>query len=136
MPPGFTEKGRLCGRAVFGAAQTYGPIPPRLDVREAHCVPEGQAENSPTFQRWEPQIRHCMSPEGTAEWVHDTFPQHRDFQWQVKYGAFGVSVSLLDKTVQYIKSQETHHRKMTFQEEFLVSLKKHRIDYDELFLWE
>jgi REP element-mobilizing transposase RayT len=35
---------------------------------------------------------------GSSKWVHETFPEHRLFNWQVKYGAFGVSVSLLDKT--------------------------------------
>ena len=73
---------------------------------------------------------------GSSKWVHDTFPEHRDFAWQEKYGAFGTSVSLLDKTIEYIKGQETHHRKMTFQEEFLVLLKKHRLEYDERYLWE
>src|SRR5260221_579667 len=65
---------------------------------------------------------------GSSKWVHDTFPEHGLFGWQEKYGAFGVSVSLLDKTIQYIKDQEKHHRKMTFQEEFLALLKKHRIE--------
>ena len=73
---------------------------------------------------------------GSSKWVHGTFPEHRLFGWQVKYGAFGVSVSLLDKTIQYIQTQEDHHRKMTFQEEFLALLKKQRIDYDERYLWE
>ncbi len=73
---------------------------------------------------------------GSSKWVHDTFPEHRLFRWQVKYGAFGVSVSLLEKIVQYIRSQEAHHRKMTFQEEFLALLKRHRITYDERYLWE
>src|SRR5436190_12752162 len=41
---------------------------------------------------------------GSSKWVHDTFPEHRHFSWQVKYGAFGVSVSLLDKTIQYIEN--------------------------------
>jgi len=58
------------------------------------------------------------------------------FGWQVKYGAFSVSVSQLEKTIEYIKSQEEHHRKMTFQEEFLALLKKHRIAFDERYLWE
>ena len=35
-----------------------------------------------------------------------------------------------------IRNQEEQHRKMSFQEEFLVLLKKHRIDYDERYLWE
>ena len=73
---------------------------------------------------------------GSSKWVHDTFPKHRLFKWQIKYGAFCVSVSLLDKTIQYIKNQERHHKKMTFQEEFLALLKKHRIAYDERYLWE
>ena len=57
---------------------------------------------------------------GSSKWIHDTFPEHRQFAWQEEYGAFSVSVSQLDKTVEYIKGQEAHHRKMTFQEEFLV----------------
>jgi putative transposase len=73
---------------------------------------------------------------GSSKWVHESFPEHRLFGWQVKYGAFGVSVSLLDKTVHYIQRQAEHHRKMTFQEEFLALLNKHRIDYDERYLWE
>jgi hypothetical protein len=68
--------------------------------------------------------------------VHDTFPEHRLFRWQAKYGAFSVSVSQLDKTIEYIKGQEKHHRKMTFQEEFLALLKKHNVPYDERYLWD
>ncbi len=49
-------------------------------------------------------------------------------------GRLGVSVSQMDKTVQYIKNQAEHHHKMSFQQEFLALLKKHRIAYDEL--WE
>src|SRR5215467_11412980 len=40
---------------------------------------------------------------GSSKWVHDTFPEHRAFAWQVKYGAFTVSVSQLDKIIDYIR---------------------------------
>jgi putative transposase len=73
---------------------------------------------------------------GSSKWVHDTFPEHWRFQWQIKYGAFGASVSQLDKIVGYIKGQPEHHRKMSFQDEFIALLKKHRIKYDESHLWE
>ena len=73
---------------------------------------------------------------GSSKWIHETFPEHRLFAWQEEYGAFSVSVSQLDKTIEYIKGQEAHHRKMTFQEEFLALLKKHRIEYDERYLWD
>ena len=73
---------------------------------------------------------------GSSKWVHETFPEHRLFAWQEKYGAFSVSVSQLDKIVEYIKGQEEHHRKQTFQEEFMSLLKRHRIEYDERYLWD
>lgn len=73
---------------------------------------------------------------GSSKWVHENFPEHRSFSWHVKYGAFSVSVSLLDTIIEYIRSQEMHHRKMTFQEEFLALLKKHHIEYDERYLWD
>ena len=34
------------------------------------------------------------------------------------------------------ENQEEHHRKVTFQEEFIALLKKHNIEYDERYLWE
>jgi len=73
---------------------------------------------------------------GSSKWVHDSFPDQRLFAWQSKYGAFSVSVSQVDRIIRYIDNQEAHHRKMTFQEEFLALLKKHRIEYDERYLWE
>jgi putative transposase len=67
---------------------------------------------------------------GSSKWIHDTFPQHHDFAWQEGYGAFSVSVSHVRDTVAYIQAQEQHHRKKTFEEEFLLFLKKHGIEYD------
>jgi putative transposase len=67
---------------------------------------------------------------GSSKWIHDEFPQHRNFAWQEGYGAFGVSISHVDQTVAYIKNQKQHHRKKTFEEEFIGFLKKHRIEYD------
>jgi putative transposase len=73
---------------------------------------------------------------GSSKWVHETFPDQRLFAWQEEYGAFGVSVSLLDKTIGYIRRQPEHHRKMTFQEEFRMLLKKHGVEFDERYLWK
>jgi len=73
---------------------------------------------------------------GSSKWVHDTFPEHRLFEWQEKYGAFSVSMSQLDKTVEYIRGQPEYHRKISFQEEFMMLLKKHRVEYDERYLWD
>jgi REP element-mobilizing transposase RayT len=73
---------------------------------------------------------------GSSKWVHDTFREHADFAWQTKYGAFSVSQSRVEGIVDYIRKQPEHHQKMSFKEEFLQLLKKHRILYDERYLWE
>lgn len=73
---------------------------------------------------------------GSSKWIHETFPDQRLFAWQEKYGAFSVSVSQLDVITEYIKNQEEHHRSKSFQEEFLTLLKKHRIEFDERYLWD
>jgi putative transposase len=73
---------------------------------------------------------------GSSKWVHENFPEHRLFNWQKKYGAFCVSESRVESVIGYIKKQPEHHKKISFQEEFLALLKKHRIQYDARFLWE
>ena len=73
---------------------------------------------------------------GSSKWVHETFADQRLFNRQVKYGAFSVSLSQLDPVIDYIKNQPEHHRKISFQEEFLALLKRHKIEYDARYLWE
>jgi len=72
----------------------------------------------------------------SSGWVHRTFPGARDFAWQAGYGAFSVSHSNAPKVIAYIDSQERHHRKRTFEEEFLELLHRHQITYDPLHVWE
>ena len=57
------------------------------------------------------------------------------FSWQEGYGAFTVSVSHVSDTIAYIDAQKEHHQKKTFQEEYIVFLKKHNIEYDERYIW-
>ena len=73
---------------------------------------------------------------GSSKWVHETFPDQRLFAWQVKYGALSVSVSQLDRITKSIESQEEHHRKMSFQDEFIALLRKHNLEYEDRYLWE
>ena len=72
----------------------------------------------------------------SSGWVHQEFPQYRSFAWQAGYGAFTVSYSHLDRVKQYIARQPQHHRRTTFQEEFVAFLRKHGIEYDERYLWD
>ncbi|HSH09557.1 MAG TPA: IS200/IS605 family transposase [Oceanipulchritudo sp.] len=72
---------------------------------------------------------------GSSHWVHDTFPEARLFAWQKEYGAFSVGAPEMDTLVRYIRSQEEHHRKVSFKEEFIAFLDDNGVPYDERFLW-
>jgi hypothetical protein len=52
------------------------------------------------------------------------------FAWQKGYGAFSVSSSKINAVIKYINNQEAHHRKFTFEQEFITLLKKHGIPFD------
>lgn len=68
----------------------------------------------------------------SSKWVRQ---KKRDFAWQTGFAAFSVSISLLPQVTRYIREQEKHHRKMTFQEELIALLKKHNIPYGERYIW-
>ena len=72
----------------------------------------------------------------SSKWVHEKWPNRKSFSWQTGYGAFSVSRSNVPGVVKYINSQERHHQRITFQEEFAAFLKKHGIEYDSTSLWE
>ncbi|MBA2524222.1 MAG: IS200/IS605 family transposase [Pyrinomonadaceae bacterium] len=42
-------------------------------------------------------------------WMHDVFPEVRDFSWQRGYGAFTVSESHVEEVQRYLKFQKEHH---------------------------
>jgi len=71
----------------------------------------------------------------SSKWIHEEFVNLELFEWQDGYGAFTVSKSQVSDLIKYIKNQREHHRKKTFQEEYLELLKKHGVDYDERYLW-
>ena len=57
------------------------------------------------------------------------------FKWQVKYGAFTVSQSQVDRVRVYIRNQEAHHSRISFEDEFKALLRSHGIDFEEKYLW-
>jgi putative transposase len=59
-----------------------------------------------------------------------------DFAWQTGYAAFSVSKSNVETVRTYIANQEEHHKRTTFQEEYLEFLKRHEIDYDPRFVFD
>jgi REP element-mobilizing transposase RayT len=72
----------------------------------------------------------------SSKWVHEQWPERASFAWQTGYGAFTVSQSQAGSVKQYIAEQEEHHKRMTFQEEFVAFLKRHGIAFDERYIWQ
>jgi putative transposase len=72
----------------------------------------------------------------SSSWIHQTFADLRRFAWQEGYAAFTVSESQSATVRRYIANQKAHHRKRTFQEEYLEFLKRHRIEYNERYIWK
>ena len=71
----------------------------------------------------------------SSKWIHEEFPTLRSFWWQDGYSAFTVSKSNIPNVIKYIQNQREHHRKKTFQEEYLQFLRENGVDYDERYLW-
>lgn len=58
-----------------------------------------------------------------------------DFAWQHGYAAFSVSASNRDAVLEYIEHQADHHRKRSFEDEFVALLKKSGVSYDSEFVF-
>jgi REP element-mobilizing transposase RayT len=54
----------------------------------------------------------------------------RGFGWQQGYGAFSVSESRRHAVIDYIAAQKQHHRKWSFEQEFLTLLRNSGIEFD------
>ncbi len=72
----------------------------------------------------------------SSRWVKQRWSQQRKFGWQGGYGAFSVSESRRAAVIRYIRDQPQHHRRISFQDEFLALLKNHRVEFDERYIWQ
>ena len=63
----------------------------------------------------------------SSRWMSE---QGLSFDWQKGYAALSVSPSLVGSVRTYVLSQEEHHRKRNFEEEFLTLLQKAGIAHD------
>ena len=72
----------------------------------------------------------------SSKWINERPNRQGRFAWQTGYGAFSVSRSQMPAVLDYVRTQEEHHRTRTFQEEFLEFLKRHELAFDEGSLWD
>ena len=72
----------------------------------------------------------------SSKWVNAEKLKMRKFGWQDGYAAFSVSESQVASVRRYVREQEEHHRKLSFQEEFRSLLDKHGVEFEERYLWD
>jgi REP element-mobilizing transposase RayT len=72
----------------------------------------------------------------SSKWVKTQGRGLANFHWQSGYGAFSVSAADVEEVVEYIAQQESHHRVVSFQEEFRKLLDAHGIACDERYVWD
>ncbi|MBI4426894.1 MAG: IS200/IS605 family transposase [Candidatus Magasanikbacteria bacterium] len=71
----------------------------------------------------------------SSKWIHENFLDLNIFSWQEGYGAFTVSKSQVGIIRKYIDNQEEHHKRMSFEEEYLELLKRNNIDFNLKYLF-
>lgn len=72
----------------------------------------------------------------SSKFINDNRLTKIKFAWQDGYGAFSYSESQVNNVIEYINSQEKHHKKKTFKEEYLEFLEKFQIVYDHRYVFD
>jgi putative transposase len=73
---------------------------------------------------------------GSSLWLKTKNPDLRDFAWQNGYGIFSIGFSQIEAVKNYIATQEDHHRKISFQDEFRQFLRRYEIEFEERYTWD
>ena len=67
----------------------------------------------------------------SSRWMKTIEPYYSTFAWQNGYGVFSVSQSVVGKTLEYVKNQGIHHKKMSFQDEYQKFLESYGVEYNK-----
>ena len=84
-----------------------------------------------TLAEW---VKESKRP--SSLWAKEARQGCQVFPWQAGYGAFSVSQSQSAAVERYIARQQEHHRSLSFQEELRTLLSRHKIAYDERYVWD
>ncbi|MBC9915052.1 IS200/IS605 family transposase [Chitinophaga varians] len=66
----------------------------------------------------------------SARWINDHYVLPKPFRWQEGYGAFSYSLSHVPVVTRYIRNQEKHHQRQSFQDEYKTILDNYKMPLD------
>ena len=72
----------------------------------------------------------------SSKFVKTLGAKYQNFYWQRGYGMFSVSPTHRKDVETYVRNQEEHHRKKSFQEEYRESLNRYEIEFNEEYVWD
>ena len=72
----------------------------------------------------------------SSKWIKTKGQQYQKFYWQNGYGGFSIHPAQIDVVKDYISTQNEHHKKKSFKDEYLAFLKEYNINYDERYVWD
>lgn len=72
----------------------------------------------------------------SSKWIKTQGSEFAGFAWQAGYDAFAVSESNVPAVRESIANQSEHHRVKSFQEEYRAFLERHRIAFDDRYVWD
>jgi REP element-mobilizing transposase RayT len=72
----------------------------------------------------------------SSKWIKSRDAALREFGWQDGYFAFSIGESGVEALQAYISSQKEHHKRTTFKDEVRELLRRHRIKWDERYVWD
>jgi REP element-mobilizing transposase RayT len=72
----------------------------------------------------------------SSKWIKALDARYRGFSWQRGYSAFSVSPSQLEAVLEYVDTQQEHHRTRTFRAEYRELLRRHGVGCDERYVWD
>ena len=72
----------------------------------------------------------------SSKWINEKNGKYNPFCWQDGYGAFSISQSHVDAVKSYIQNQESHHAKVSFQDEFRRLCQLYDVELNEQYAWD
>lgn len=111
-----------------GVSKRLGCQPVAIGGTEDHVHCLVHFSRTLTVADWIKEIKRVSS-----SFVKERVP---DFSWQAGYGVFSVEAAGLDRAAAYVRTQEAHHQKRSFQDEFRALMVEHGIEWDERYVWD
>jgi REP-associated tyrosine transposase len=113
-----------------GISKTLGCAPILTGGVEDHVHMLSRFGRTITQAEWVKELKRVSNL-----WLKEEY-NIRGFEWQGGYADFSVSESNLETVKRYIANQEHHHRGIKFQDELRELLRRHRLEWDEHYLWD